>query len=68
MCYRKHQFYVLKSCVFRDFTHFLYGLGQVPIKMRFPWFYTFPYFMQLLGGPHKNVKSGFYCSLKEKCP
>lgn len=60
-CYRKHQFYVLKCCVFHHFTRFLYGLVQVPTKTMFPWFYTFPYFMQLLGGPHKND-----CSLDKK--
>jgi hypothetical protein len=66
MLQKNANFTFSKSCVFCDFTSFLYGLGQVLIKTMYPQFYTFPYFMQLLGGPHKSVKSGFYCSLRKK--
>lgn len=44
-------------CVFQDFTYFLYSPGQMPIRTVFPGCFA------ILGGPYKNVNSGFYCIL-----
>jgi hypothetical protein len=42
----KPQFYVPAFCVFCNFTHFLYGPSQMPIRTMCPGFYT------VLGGPY----------------
>jgi hypothetical protein len=55
-------FYFPVLCCFCDFTQLLYSSGQMPIRTVFPVFYTLLGFTALLGGLHRNVKSGFYCS------
>lgn len=55
----KPQFYIPAFCVFHTFTHFLCGTGQLPIRTVLPGFYTHPYFMPFLCGPHRNVISDF---------
>lgn len=46
------QFYIPTFRVFHDFIHFLYGPGWIPIR-------TVSQILCHLGGPYKNIKSGF---------
>ena len=48
------RFFISEFCVLHNFTHSLYGPRQMDVTTMFPRFYA------ILGGPHKNVKSGFY--------
>jgi hypothetical protein len=57
----KTRYFILSFCSFCDFAYFLYVPCKIPIRTTLPGFYT------ILGGPHKNVNSGFCCSLKEIC-
>lgn len=55
----KFQFYIPAFCIFHNFTHFLYGPGQSPIRTVLPGFYTLPSSMPTIYGPHRNVKLDF---------
>lgn len=53
------RFYIPAICIFHNFTHFLYGPGHLPIRTVLPGFYTLPYFIPFICGPHRNIKLDF---------